>query len=1084
MRAVLTLLKRWAPLFAVIFLTAGVARSQVYNLYNVDTSEFPLVKANIVARDYIGNDYQNLVASDFTLTENGVDKSLTLQVDCAPSDEYPPLFVNMILDASSSMRDEMPDGKTKFDWVKDGTKAFIDSIRMVPPSAMRLLTFGGVIGRYTPWETTKEPLYTFLDQLNIAQGATNFNVPFFDWGQGCITQMKTRPEGIRRVAIFLTDGKHEKQEEFRYMEIIDSLAKHKVQLYAISIGSSMYQDLGFIAERTGGAKFRVDTRQELIQIYSLIAQEIQSKMACKLIWESDYLCEGDERTREVYSTFGRFEDPEFPLLNEVSMTYEAPDEAVARIEASATDLIFGDPNLGTARREVILTARVADFTISGVNFAPDDGSYAIDWNGKTPPFDILKDQSHTIYIDYQEDPPSASTETIMTLDATPCEPPTFSLVAPCGGTAEDVDFATVPVLSTDVKTASFVNTTAAAIQGSWTLAGADAAEFNITEGNTGTFDLEPAESLDLTLEFTPQTSGPKTAQIEYEIDICGTVVQMIDGVGADTDFPMPTQNWQKKRVLTVNAEQYEIQNSGGQAVTVNSIALRNDDGSFEADFPTVPFTIAVGSSETFEVRFIPPTEGVFQDYIDLTLEGNADTFTGNLVGEGVIPEFSAEEVIFPATNVGETAPAQNLTITNEGSMELYVEEIRFKNASPNFAFATGATLTDITIPIGGSHDVGIEFTPQSSGSLSAIVEVVHDGVPGPNVTNETSEVDVTGIGVGLDIDPLAIDFGQVLTCNAQPATITIDNTTGATPIDVTDGTLDDDVNFSFNINDGSIAAGETGTVTVYFNPATAGAHSGTLTLTTSAGPAAIALQGEGTIIETKIEFDPITLPKENLVPGALIPFTWRVSLPEVDAGYTELRFTFEHYDKMLLYDDQSSITANTTNWNWQVQPAGDNSGLDIIGTGNTNSAVDVEITLTMRAYLSDLATREVRAELEDIPGAPCVIVESDTLDLTVWTCNTNGRLIEINRENYALKSVDPNPAGSIATAKFSLGLEAPTKLELYNYYGELVEVIVDKTMKNGVYEQPINVSDMSSGIYYLKLTSGHFTDTKKLVIVK
>lgn len=45
-------------------------------------------------------------------------------------------------------------------------------------------------------------------------------------------------------------------------------------------------------------------------------------------------------------------------------------------------------------------------------------------------------------------------------------------------------------------------------------------------------------------------------------------------------------------------------------------------------------------------------------------------------------------------------------------------------------------------------------------------------------------------------------------------------------------------------------------------------------------------------------------------------------------------------------------------------------------------------------------------------------------------------------------------------------------------------MLVDEFVKPGKYIITFNSEDLASGVYYYKIVSGEFTDTKKLVILK
>ncbi|MBM2813759.1 MAG: Choice-of-anchor protein [Ignavibacteria bacterium] len=114
--------------------------------------------------------------------------------------------------------------------------------------------------------------------------------------------------------------------------------------------------------------------------------------------------------------------------------------------------------------------------------------------------------------------------------------------------------------------------------------------------------------------------------------------------------------------------------------------------------------------------------------------------------------------------------------------------------------------------------------------------------------------------------------------------------------------------------------------------------------------------------------------------------------------------------------------------------------------------------------------------VDEIPGAVSIKP----------VCVNVMRLITINSTHYSLIGSNPNPAGDITTISYSLGLEGPTTLELYNSYGDKVATLIDEVQKAGAYDFQLYLKNLNlaSGTYFMRLNSHFFTETKPLIIVK
>ncbi len=89
-------------------------------------------------------------------------------------------------------------------------------------------------------------------------------------------------------------------------------------------------------------------------------------------------------------------------------------------------------------------------------------------------------------------------------------------------------------------------------------------------------------------------------------------------------------------------------------------------------------------------------------------------------------------------------------------------------------------------------------------------------------------------------------------------------------------------------------------------------------------------------------------------------------------------------------------------------------------------------------------------------------------------------------ENFSLSQNYPNPFNPTTKIKFDIGGTASTEtiLSVYDVLGHEVAVLVDQQLQPGTYEADWDASAYPSGVYYYKLESGSFTETKKMVLIK
>lgn len=85
---------------------------------------------------------------------------------------------------------------------------------------------------------------------------------------------------------------------------------------------------------------------------------------------------------------------------------------------------------------------------------------------------------------------------------------------------------------------------------------------------------------------------------------------------------------------------------------------------------------------------------------------------------------------------------------------------------------------------------------------------------------------------------------------------------------------------------------------------------------------------------------------------------------------------------------------------------------------------------------------------------------------------------------FELSEVIPNPVVDRLKFEFVLAYSSSIEFTIFNNYGEPVKSILYNELKEGTYEQDIDISEFSTGLYYLHLNAGFVNRTKKFIIAK
>jgi photosystem II stability/assembly factor-like uncharacterized protein len=87
-------------------------------------------------------------------------------------------------------------------------------------------------------------------------------------------------------------------------------------------------------------------------------------------------------------------------------------------------------------------------------------------------------------------------------------------------------------------------------------------------------------------------------------------------------------------------------------------------------------------------------------------------------------------------------------------------------------------------------------------------------------------------------------------------------------------------------------------------------------------------------------------------------------------------------------------------------------------------------------------------------------------------------------KEYQLGQNYPNPFNPETTVKFGLPKAGTVNLSIFDASGKVVEELVNQQMNAGTFEVTWSASQYSSGIYFYKLESEGFAETKKMILVK
>jgi hypothetical protein len=124
----------------------------------------------------------------------------------------------------------------------------------------------------------------------------------------------------------------------------------------------------------------------------------------------------------------------------------------------------------------------------------------------------------------------------------------------------------------------------------------------------------------------------------------------------------------------------------------------------------------------------------------------------------------------------------------------------------------------------------------------------------------------------------------------------------------------------------------------------------------------------------------------------------------------------------------------------------------------------------------------VRNDMGAFGGPHCTLIGSSVIGIKEY--GTNPIITD-----YTLFQNYPNPFNPTTNIRYrvpsgSIPNSKLVTLKIYDILGHELETLVNEKQSSGIYEVKFDASKYPSGVYFCKLTSGNFSDIKKMLLVK
>src|SRR6266403_75664 len=346
---------------------------------------------------------------------------------------------------------------------------------------------------------------------------------------------------------------------------------------------------------------------------------------------------------------------------------------------------------------------------------------------------------------------------------------------------------------------------------------------------------------------------------------CAGIVSGAKSVTGQAAFQVsPTAvNFGKVGVGKQTTQTVAVANTGTMPVSITQATMSNPQ--FSLTGVTLPLAVATGQSGNFTVAVTPSATGTLTGTLTVQGSDGAAPAVVNLSATAVAatPQISLSSTSIPFGTVGIGSTGNmNLTVSNTGSADLTVSAISLTGAQ----FSVSGITTPRTIVAGQSAVMGLSFQPTAAGAAAATLSITSNDPVNPTMSVALAG---TGLQTGISLTPSSANFGNVAVGSTNSQTIQIGNT-GTSVLTITQasvaGTGFSTTGLTLPV---SINPGQSTTFNAQYQPATAGAGSGSITLVSNAAnsPTVLSLTGTGVAATQTLSFSTNTVSFGNVDTG-------------------------------------------------------------------------------------------------------------------------------------------------------------------------------------------------------------------------
>lgn len=362
-------------------------------------------------------------------------------------------------------------------------------------------------------------------------------------------------------------------------------------------------------------------------------------------------------------------------------------------------------------------------------------------------------------------------------------------------------------------------------------------------GISAPLTLNPAQSTSFTVAFAPQATGAASGTVTITSDGSNPSLSMAlsgAGIAAGALGSNPTSlSFGSVQVGVKQTLSETVTNTGGSSVTISQVGISGS--GFSVSGITAPVTLTAGQSASFSVAFTPASAGAVTGNVTVTSNASNPTLNIPLSGTGLAAgalSSNPTSLSFGSVQVG-VKQTLSETVKNTGGSTVTISQVGVSGSG----FSVTGITTPVTLTAGQSASFSVAFDPASAGAVTGSVTVTS------NASNPTLTIPLSGTGLAagaLGANPTSLSFGSVTVGNKQTLSETVTNTGGSSVTISQVAVSGTGFTLSGITAPVTLTAGQSATFSVAFTPASAGAATGDVTVTSNASNPTLTIPLSGT----------------------------------------------------------------------------------------------------------------------------------------------------------------------------------------------------------------------------------------------